>query len=87
MEQRNKNSAKYMQNSFLKMYLKCIWKLRKSSVILFGPQDGNTSSVYGSQSYSLLLIHWARTMHICAGDITIIGSDNGLLPGRRQAIF
>ena len=24
-------------------------------------------------------------MHICVGDLTIIGSDNGLLPGRRQA--
>ena len=24
--------------------------------------------------------------HICVGNLTIIGSDNGLLPGRRQAI-
>ena len=24
--------------------------------------------------------------HICAGNLTIIGSDNGLSPGRRQAI-
>ena len=26
-------------------------------------------------------------MHICIGKITIIGSDNGLSPGRRQAII
>ena len=25
--------------------------------------------------------------HICVGDLTIIGSDNGLSPGRRQAII
>ena len=25
-------------------------------------------------------------MHICVGKLTIIGSDSGLLPGRRQAI-
>ena len=28
-----------------------------------------------------------RVMHICVSEITIIGSDNGLLPGRRQAII
>ena len=26
-------------------------------------------------------------MHICVGNLTITGSDNGLLPGRRQAII
>ena len=26
-------------------------------------------------------------MHICVGKLTIIGSDNGLSPGRRQAII
>ena len=33
------------------------------------------------------LTHWGRVMHICAGKLTIIGSDNGLSPGRRQAII
>ena len=32
------------------------------------------------------LTHWGRVMHICVGNLTIIGSDNGLSPGRRQAI-
>ena len=27
-----------------------------------------------------------RVTHICVGNLTIIGSDNGLSPGRRQAI-
>ena len=30
---------------------------------------------------------WSRVTHICVGNLTIIGSDNGLSPGRRQAII
>ena len=30
---------------------------------------------------------WGRVTHICAGNVTIIGPDNGLSPGRRQAII
>ena len=33
------------------------------------------------------LPHWGRVTHICVGILTIIGSDNGLSPGRRQAII
>ena len=29
--------------------------------------------------------HWGRVTHICVSKLTIIGSDNGLLPRRRQA--
>ena len=31
--------------------------------------------------------HWGRVTHICISKLTIIGSDNGLSPGRRQAII
>ena len=31
--------------------------------------------------------HWGRVTHICVGNLTIIGPDNGLSPGRRQAII
>ena len=34
-----------------------------------------------------VLTHWGRVTHICVGNLTIIGSDNGLSPGRRQAII
>ena len=37
--------------------------------------------------YSLLGLFWGRVTHICVSELTIIGSDNGLLPGRRQAII
>ena len=34
-----------------------------------------------------VLTHWGRVTHICVGNLTITGSDNGLSPGRRQAII
>ena len=37
--------------------------------------------------FSMSLTHWGRVTHICVGNLTIIGSDNGLSPGRRQAII
>ena len=33
------------------------------------------------------LTHWGRVTHICNSNLTIIGSDNGLSPDRRQAII
>ena len=36
---------------------------------------------------STLLTHWGWVMHICISNLTIIGSDNGLLPGWLQAII
>ena len=33
------------------------------------------------------LTHWGRVTHICVVKLTITGSDNGLSPGRRQAII
>ena len=41
------------------------------------------SQTYGSGD----LPHWGRVTHICVSILTIIGSDNGLSPGRRQSIF
>ena len=37
--------------------------------------------------YWQVLTHWGRVMHICGSKLTIIGSDNGLSPGRRQAFI
>ena len=33
------------------------------------------------------LTHWGRVTHICVGKLAIIGSNNGLSPGRRQVII
>ena len=35
----------------------------------------------------LRLTHWGRVTHICISKVPAIGSDNGLSPGRRQAII
>ena len=34
-----------------------------------------------------ILTHWGRVTHICVSKLTIISSDNGLSPDRRQAII
>ena len=36
---------------------------------------------------NVALTHWGRATDICVGKLTIIGSDNGLSPGRHQAII
>ena len=35
----------------------------------------------------MFLTHWGRVTHICISNLAFIGSDNGLSPGRRQAII
>ena len=35
----------------------------------------------------VILTHWGRVTHICVGNLTTIVSDNGMSPGRRQAII
>ena len=40
-----------------------------------------------SQNGRSNLSSWGRETHICVGKLTIIASDNGLSPGRRQAII
>ena len=44
------------------------------------------SSISFAQSLCTLT-HWGRVTHICVNKLAIIGSDNGLSPGRRQAII
>ena len=38
-------------------------------------------------SQHMNLTHWGLVTHICVSNLIIIGSDNGLTPGRRQAII
>ena len=44
----------------------------------------NLSLSYLQMSY---LTYWGPVTYICISKLTIIGSDNGLLPSRRQAII
>ena len=47
----------------------------------------NVSIWWRHHESSYYFTHWGRVTHICVGKLTIIGSDDGLSPGRRQAII
>ena len=42
---------------------------------------------YGQIRYMYPSTHWGRATHTCVNKLTIISLDNGLEPGRRQAII
>ena len=48
---------------------------------------GNMLDISIHLSYKGALTHWGRVTHICVSKHTIIGSNNGLSPGRRQDII
>ena len=45
------------------------------------------STLSGFVLGQMILNHWGRVTHMCVINVTIIGSDYGLLPGRCQAII
>ena len=53
------------------------------------PQQFSYSDMCKTRIGSLYskLTHWGRVTHICVRKLAIISSDNGLSPGRRQAII
>ena len=63
--------------------------LKLVQISKMGPGCTSVSCVEFSRSspYHPILTHWGRVTHICVVKMTIIGSDNGLSPGRRQAII
>ena len=58
--------------------------------ICYTPNANTVSGICYNISSAILvghLTHWGRVTHICVGKPLIIGSDNGLSPGWRQAII
>ena len=55
------------------------WKLQQTDVNMSGSPETTMVLIH--------LTHWGRVTHICVSKLTIIGSDNGLSPDRRQAII
>ena len=47
----------------------------------------NAPGLLGVVNHNSTLSHWGRVTHMCVGKLTTICSDNGLSPGRRQAII
>ena len=65
--------------SFPVIYIQYFYMSKKpvvSGAVLIPPQWG-----------LLFLTHWGRVTHICVGNLTIIGSNNGLSPSRHRAII
>ena len=58
-------------------------------LLLTGSPSDNENALCDIHNLSMKtrLTHWGRVTHICVVKLTIIGSDNGLSPGRRQAIM
>ena len=69
-------------------YVKC-WQTRKNpSLRTYMKLNVHTNKrIIVSISSWDLWIDWDRVAHICVDKLTIIGSDNGLPPDRRQAII
>ena len=55
--------------------------------VLFPLQNNIHYDSRPNQSWTWELTHWGRVTHICVSRLIITGSDNGLSPGRRQAII
>ena len=64
----------------------CIY-LQKLFSQLHLPAMSSVLFAFISSVIFYLLTHWGRVTHICVSKLTIIGSDNGLPPDRRQAII
>ena len=63
------------------------WKV-STTHLKFGHPWMKTTDYESSNEFQWLgLTHWGRVTHICVSKLTTIGSDNGLSPGRRQAII
>ena len=65
------------------------WDFRVISVHsqLVIPISSREGTVWSCHIMVMFLTHWGRVTHICVSKQTSIGSDNGLSPGRRQAII
>ena len=67
-----------------------LWRFNDSKSIL-SQEEMKFIWLYGDTVWSPYnihhLTHWGWVMHVCVSKLSIIGSDNGLSPGRRQAII
>ena len=71
-------------------YLNQCWLLISKALWHLPVSNFTTScqaTILGIWSLNYTLTHWGRVTHICVSNLTIIGSDTGLSPDRRQAII
>ena len=63
------------------------WKKHNTMTFIQGNASENAVCKMSAILDPIALTHRGRETHICVGKLAIIGSDNGLSPGRRQAII
>ena len=72
-------------------WVKWFYNIDSIQEVKIHPQGWQNLSILLSQYHNGWspdhLTHWGRVTHICVSELTIIGSNNGLSPGRRQAII
>ena len=61
--------------------------LSKNGLVSFDHISSHLLKSYLQYLICYILTHWGRVTQICVSKLTIIGSDNALSPGRRQAII
>ena len=76
-------SLGYYFCTYLPLYVPTIL-MRKGT--LFEPWIGLVTKYLLCIRFTFL-IHWGRVTHVCVGNLNITRSDNGLAPGRQQAII
>ena len=63
-----------------------IFPIHWEMCIYYRPTEGSNLKSSWISEVVIVLTHWGRVTHICVGNLAINGSENGLSPGRRQAI-
>ena len=57
------------------------------ATILYNEYEKYNFKITDTSPWANYLTHWGRVTHICVSELIILGSDNGLSPGWRQAII
>ena len=72
----------------LRMYMQYVqYSEQKPTKIFFHARSTKCLDTNILILHLIQLTNWGRVTHICVRKLTIIGSDNGLSPSRRQAII
>ena len=66
---------------------KTLWQRSFKRKLSYWPNDLQQCHIASEERDTVHLTHWGRVTHICSSELTSIGSDNRLSPGRRQAII
>ena len=66
----------------------CWNQITRKKIYIVNGTAAQTQSLWRNYFFQKhFLTHWGRVTHKCVGKLNIIGSDNGLSPGRRQVII